>query len=385
VQRLAPLRRVFTSGEALGPHHVKRFYALTAGIDKTEDAGKPGKGALLINLYGPTEATVDVTYYDCYSDDPALSETGFGIPIGKAIENIQLYILDRHKRIQPIGVAGELCIAGDGVGRGYLNRPELTAQQFLDWHLSEKEGNKTKRLYRTGDLTCLLPDGNIRFLGRIDHQVKIRGFRVELGEIENLLAIHTHINDVVVMARPVTDGEDSLCAYYVAVPGKELNVTMLRDYLAESLPDYMIPAYFIPLDEMPLTSSGKIDRKSLPMPGTAIDTGVTYVAPEGDLENTISGIWKEILKLESLGVTDGFFELGGTSLKLIQVNHKLKEILNRDIPVINLFRYTTVRTQAEYLRQVSEGVEEKLQVVDREKAESRGKDRMKGFKKRSRK
>jgi amino acid adenylation domain-containing protein len=372
VERLHPLRHVFTSGEALGPHHVQRFYKLH-------------KDTLLVNLYGPTEATVDVTYYDCHPYDSTINEANFGIPIGKPIHNIQLSIVDRRGEVQPIGVAGELCISGDGIARGYLNRPQLTAQQFI---YCPNRTNQTIRFYKTGDLTCWLPDGNIRFFGRIDHQVKIRGFRVELGEIENLLANHPGINEVILMARVVVDSENSLCAYYVPVPGEDgdaLNVTLLRQYLADSLPEYMIPSYFISMQVMPLTGSGKVDRKALPLPGAAIDTGKTYVEPSGDLENTIAGIWKEVLKLDDLGVTDGFFELGGTSLKLIQVNYKLKELLNREIPIINLFRYTTIQAQAEYLNQVDEGVEEKLQVKDREKAETRGKDRMKGFKNRSRK
>ncbi|WP_438498695.1 AMP-binding protein, partial [Paenibacillus sp. IHBB 3054] len=221
--------------------HVSGFYKLMEG-----------SGATLHNLYGPTEATVDVAYYD---SAPTFAKAA--VPIGGPIANTQLYIVNDNRQLQPIGVAGELCIAGDGLARGYLNRPELTAEKFVD-----NPFEPGTRMYRSGDLARWLPEGNLEYLGRIDHQVKIRGYRIECGEIEAQLMAHAHIREAVVMAREDEQGQAYLCAYLVS--DEAVPVPELRAQLATQLPDYMIPSYFVELEKLPLTPNGKVDRKALP-------------------------------------------------------------------------------------------------------------------------
>ncbi|MEO2255346.1 amino acid adenylation domain-containing protein [Paenibacillus amylolyticus] len=231
-EQLGSLRRVFASGEALKPQQVTGFYKLMEGSEAT-----------LHNLYGPTEATVDVTYYD------SASTFAEGVvPIGKPIANTQLYIVNDHRQLQPMGVAGELCIAGEGLARGYLNQPELTAEKFVDNPF--EPGTK---MYRTGDLARWLPDGNLEYLGRIDHQVKIRGYRIECGEIEVQLLIHVHIREAVVVDQEDEQGQTYLCAYLVS--DEVVPVAELREHLAAQLPDYMIPSYFVELENIPLTTT----------------------------------------------------------------------------------------------------------------------------------
>lgn len=242
IQRLASLKRVFVSGEALKPAHVNRF---------NETLGQQN-GTVLINLYGPTEATVDVTYFDC----PTAGTCDL-IPIGKPIDNIRIFILDETDQVCPIDVPGELCIAGVGVARGYLNRPQLTAERFI-FHADLPAAGK---LYRTGDLAKWLPDGNIEYLGRMDNQVKIRGLRIELGEIEAVLVSHPHIRDGAVIVKESSDTIITIVAFITA--DENLEVKELKPYLKQFLPEYMIPAEFIILDQLPLTPNGKIDRKRL--------------------------------------------------------------------------------------------------------------------------
>ncbi|WP_273479177.1 amino acid adenylation domain-containing protein, partial [Acetivibrio straminisolvens] len=245
LERISSLRQVFASGEALGTKQVARFNRLL---------GKR-HGTRLINLYGPTEATVDVSYFDC-----PLDEDIDLVPIGKPIDNIRLYIVDKYNNLQPVGIPGELCIAGDGVGRGYLNRPELTKEKFVQNPFTEFENGMGSGdtdtafrgvMYRTGDLARWLSDGNIEYLGRIDHQVKVRGFRIEPGEIEEELLKHKDIKEAVVMARKDADGGNYLCAYITG--DREIAPSELREHLTKSLPEYMVPSYFIRLDKMPLS------------------------------------------------------------------------------------------------------------------------------------
>ncbi|WP_036693983.1 amino acid adenylation domain-containing protein, partial [Paenibacillus tyrfis] len=237
--KLASLRQVFASGEALTPAQVSKF---------RREVGD----TRLINLYGPTEATVDVSYYECTAGE--LSGT---VPIGKPIDNIRLYIIgEGNQGLQPVGVAGELCIAGVGLARGYLNRPELTEEKFVNHPLVPGE-----RIYRTGDLARWLPDGNIEYLGRIDHQVKIRGYRIELGEIEAQLLKLAPVQQAVVIAREDGSGQKQLCAYIVAE--QQMTVSELRGELSRELPGYMIPSYFVQMEQMPLSANGKLDRKAL--------------------------------------------------------------------------------------------------------------------------
>ncbi|MCP5102458.1 MAG: amino acid adenylation domain-containing protein [bacterium] len=243
VERLSSLKRVFVSGEALKPAHVKNFNSTLHRVN----------GTALTNLYGPTEATVDVSYFDC---PPGVDLEQ--VPIGRPIDNIQLHVLDERGQERPVGETGELCISGVGVARGYLNRPELTAERF---YRSYKTHKSYKTYYKTGDLCRRLPDGNIEFLGRIDHQVKIRGLRIELGEIESVLLENETVKECAVLVEQQSETIVNLVAYIV--PGDGFSPGDLKKGLKHYLPSYMIPNQFVPLEQMPLTPSGKIDRKSL--------------------------------------------------------------------------------------------------------------------------
>jgi len=252
------------------------------------------------NLYGPTEATANASATRIALDAK--------ITLGYPVANTRLYVLDAHGWSAPTGVLGELHIAGHGLARGYLHRPSLTAERFIPHPLSQEPG---ARLYHTGDLTRYLPDGRIEFLGRIDHQVKIRGFRIELGEIEALLRQHPALDQVVVLAREDEPGQRRLVAYVVPTEGQDLAVSELRRFLQERLPDYMLPAAFVTLAALPLTPSGKIDRRALPAPGTARpDLEGVFVTPRSLLEEVLAAIWADVLGLERVGVIDNFFELG---------------------------------------------------------------------------
>ncbi|MCP4108251.1 MAG: amino acid adenylation domain-containing protein, partial [Desulfobacteraceae bacterium] len=264
-------------------------------------------------------------------------------PIGGPISNTQVYILDKEDRLSPCGIAGELCISGDGLARGYLNRPELTSEKFV-----ENPFISGMRMYRTGDLARWLPDGNIEFLGRIDNQVKIRGFRIELGEIEKSLLQHGDITSAVVLAKEGTDGDKHLVAYYSS--GNELEISELRVFLAESLPDYMIPSFFIHMETFPLTPNGKIDRKALPEPDGAINTGMEYVPPRNETEEILAGIWQEILGVDRIGVKDNFFDLGGHSLKATRVVSRISKDLEVEVSLKDIFSSPTIGSLAEIIK-----------------------------------
>ncbi len=355
--KLASLRQVFASGEALGLSQVERFNRLITGIH----------GTRLINLYGPTEATVDVSYFNCL---PALPGTGPMqlIPIGKPIDNTGLYILDKKMRLQPIGVPGELCISGTGLGRGYLNRPELTAEKFVSLDTesrraeSRNKGGRQEalptgpeaplpsRLYKTGDLTRWLPDGNIEFLGRIDHQVKIRGFRIELGEIETLLLKQKPIKEAAVIIKE-KNGDPYLCAYIVPVSnGPEPDISAIREHLARHVPDYMVPTFFIPLEQLPLTHNGKLDRGALPAPGIVEEPN--YAPPRDGLETKLVDMWAELLGLDHqvIGIDSNFIELGGHSLKATLLAARILKAFNTSIRISDILTAPTVRLLAQRLR-----------------------------------
>ncbi|WP_412094192.1 amino acid adenylation domain-containing protein [Bacillus atrophaeus] len=328
-QKLASLRHVFASGEALKPVHVAGFQRIITPVSQAQ----------IINLYGPTEATIDVSYFECQSDEKYAS-----IPIGKPISNIQLYILHADlEHMQPTGVAGELCIAGDGLARGYLNRPELTAEKFADHPFASGE-----RMYRTGDLARWLPDGNIEYLGRIDHQVKIRGYRIEIGEVETAFFHIPPIQEAIVIAQEI-NGETSLCAYYTA--NRALTAGELREQLSRQLPSYMIPAYFVQLKEMPLTFNGKIDRQALPSPRENL-TGMNYEPPRTELEKILAGVWESVLGAERVGISDHFFELGGDSIKSIQVSSRLYQA-GYKFEIKHLFKYPTISELVSYVEPVT--------------------------------
>jgi amino acid adenylation domain-containing protein len=351
-----------------------RFVVLAGekcGVKIIKESQDKAPGVLLINEYGPTETSVTATSHT------GINEFNARI-IGKPISNVRTYIFDSSMHPVPIKVSGELCVAGVGVGRGYLNNPELTHQKFL---LNPQI--KGERLYRTGDLVRRCPSGEIEFLGRIDHQVKIRGNRIELAEIEKKLLTHELIKNAVVLVRENEQGYGDLYAYLE--PHKkgevELNVSLLRKHLLEELPEYMIPAYFVQIGEIPLTTNGKVDRKALEAYNTNLGTAAEYVAPTNKMESIVADIWKEVLKLEKVSVNDLFFELGGNSLNIIQASGKLKETLGVDISVVTLFEYPTVRAISEYLSSEKDAVS--ISEPDRTEAIERGKqDKLKRLQKR---
>jgi len=269
------------------------------------------------------------------------------VPIGRPIANTQLYILDDKLNMVLVGVKGELYIGGMGIARGYLNRPELTAEKFIRNPFSDEPG---ARLYKTGDLARYLPDGNIDYLGRIDNQVKIRGFRIELGEIETVLKQHSAILDVVVIVREDVPGDKRLVAYFVNKQQPVPSTVELRHFLANKLPDYMVPSAFVALETLPLTPNGKLDRKALPQP-QALQRESEAVAPQTELEQTIVTIWQQVLRIDNVGTQDTFFELGGDSLLVVQVQNQLAKVLNRPVPVSILFQYPTIQALARHLSQ----------------------------------
>ncbi|NOQ25822.1 MAG: amino acid adenylation domain-containing protein, partial [Bacteroidales bacterium] len=285
----------------------------------------------LYNNYGPTENTVVTSRYE-------VLKTEKNIPIGKPIENCTVFIINSFNKLQPIGIAGELCVSGYGLAQGYLNQVELTQEKFIP-----NPFKKGERLYRTGDLARCLPDGNIEFLGRIDHQVKIRGFRIELGEIESVLLKHENIKESVVLARE-EKGDKYLCAYILSK--EKFNQEEIRTYLSTSLPDYMIPAYFIELEKIPLTTNGKVNRKALPSP--EIKAGDNYVAPSTEIEEKLVEIWSEVLNIEKeeISVNDNFFSIGGHSLKATLLTSNIHKEIGVEFPLRDVFLYSTIKSQA---------------------------------------
>ncbi|MCP4158239.1 MAG: amino acid adenylation domain-containing protein, partial [bacterium] len=288
-----PVERFVIGGEELPPRLVDKIIKTTAKRKTT-----------VFNVYGPTECCDVSTVFKAELKE---LEKHHSIPIGKPIANVELYILGKHRELLPPGSPGELYIAGAGLSYGYLNNPQLTALRFVP-----SPFKKNAQLYRTGDLTRRLPDGNIEFLGRVDYQVKIRGFRIETGEIETCLTRFSGINETLVCAGQEDGSEKYLCAYFTS--NRTIETMELRQYLMEYLPHYMIPTYFIPMDEFPLTANGKIDRKSLPRP--IIRKERNYVPPGNDVENRLAGIWAEVLNLDvdTISTHADFFQLGGNSI-----------------------------------------------------------------------
>ncbi|MCY9387038.1 amino acid adenylation domain-containing protein, partial [Bacillus haynesii] len=264
------------------------------------------------------------------------------IPIGSPLANTSVLIMDEAGKLLPIGVPGELCIAGDGLSKGYLNREELTAEKFIPHPFVAGE-----RLYKTGDLAKWLPDGNIEFIGRIDHQVKIRGFRIELGEIESRLEMHEDINETIVIVREDEENRPYICAYMTAK--REIPVEELRGFLEKKLPDYMIPAYFVKLDKLPLTKNGKVDRKALPEPDRRMGAESEYEAPRNETEEKLAAVWQNVLHVEKAGIHDHFAQMGGHSLHAMELIAKIKEKMNVEIPLHQLFKLATIKELSTFI------------------------------------
>ena len=302
-------------------------------------------GRRLTNLYGPTETTI-------YSAVHVVERADAAIPLGRPIANTQLFLLDRQRQPVPIGVPGELYIGGDGVARGYLNRPALTAERFVPNPFS---ASPSARMYATGDLARYLPDGTIEFLGRIDNQVKVRGFRIELGEIETLLERCQGVHQAVVIAREDVPGSETLAAYVVPDREPAPTASALRHSLAAQLPDYMVPSAFVVLDALPMTPNGKVDRRALPAPrSVSSDRGASFVRPEGLLQLQLARIWEEVLDVRPIGITDDFFELGGTSLLAARLVDRILDVCGQALPLATFFSGATIEHLEEALLQRTE-------------------------------
>jgi amino acid adenylation domain-containing protein len=298
--------------------------------------------AQLVNEYGPTESVVGCTSYEI-SPDTALTES---IPIGRPIANTQIYILDSHGQPVPVGVAGELCIGGAGVARGYWNRPELTAERFLPDPFTRQAG---VRMYKTGDIGRWLPSGTIEFLGRNDDQVKIRGFRIELEEIRGRLLEHAGVQEAVVVVRELGRGEKQLVAYCVKKGGEQPPAEDLQQHLLKRLPQYMVPGVYVFVAAIPHNANGKVDRKALPLPQLGERLGNRYVAPRTAIETVLCRIWQQILSVERVGIHDRFFELGGHSLAMVRVRDQVQQRLKQTFPLVVMFEHSTVASLAAYL------------------------------------
>lgn len=300
----------------------------------------------IFNHYGPTETTVGVLTYQVRMQGDRISQT---VPLGRPLPNTQIYLLDSHLQPVPVGVAGELYIAGAGLARGYLNQPELTAEKFICKSLTQEPET---RLYKTGDLARYLPDGNIEFIGRVDHQVKLRGFRIELGEIEAVLGQHPAVQKTVVMVREDVPGNKRLVAYVVVNQTSVPTVSQLHQFLKQKLPEYMIPSAIVKLEALPLTPNGKVDRRALLAPDTARpELQSAFVAPRDTLELQLVQIWEDVLNVRPIGVTDNFFTLGGHSLLAVRLIALLQQQFGQNLPLATLFLAPTIEHLASTLGQ----------------------------------
>ncbi len=317
--------RIFTAGEALSREMADEL------LKRCDE---------LWNLYGPTETTI-------YSTGTRIEPGAEPITIGRPLPNTQVYILDEGLQPVPVGVVGELHIGGIGLAKGYLNRPELTAEKFIPNPFCSERG---ARLYKTGDLARYLPDGRIECLGRRDHQIKLRGYRIELGEIETVLRQHPNVSEAVAVARQGNNGDKTLVAYVMPKAGQSPTQAELREHLKSRLPDFMVPGACVVLERFPLTSSGKVDRRALPAPECFNDSDSKAIAPpRSPLESEITAIWKEVFQRDNISVEDSFFDLGGHSLIAIQVIVRLRERLGVELPLQSLFAAPTIRALAEVI------------------------------------
>jgi amino acid adenylation domain-containing protein len=322
-------------------------------------------GRQFVNAYGPTEITVCATFHECEAREST------SVPIGRPVPNTQIYILDRHGEPVPVGVPGEIHIAGVGIARGYLNRAELTAERFVANPFSTEPN---ARMYKTGDLGQWRADGTIEYLGRNDHQVKIRGFRIELGEIEAQLAQQPQVKEALVLAREDLPGDKRLVAYITLREAGDVSIEALRARLKERLPDYMVPSAFVILQQFPLTPNGKIDRRVLPAPELEAYASRRYEAPYGEVEEALAGIWQSLLRVQRVGREDNFFELGGHSLLATQLVVRVRAAFSAELPMRALFESPTLKglaaqldalLQAQLLAVLSSGGEDLEQLLER--------------------
>ncbi|HZM74979.1 MAG TPA: amino acid adenylation domain-containing protein, partial [Candidatus Limnocylindrales bacterium] len=332
---LAGAHEVWTGGDVVPAPALRRVAAACPGLQ-------------VVNVYGPTECTTYTTQRGMFSAD----EVPDAVPIGRPLDNMRVYIVDGHLRPVPVGVPGELCIAGAGLARGYLGRAGLTAQRFVADPFGGP-GSRGERMYRTGDVVRWTPDGEVVFVGRTDDQVKVRGFRIELGEIEDTLVGHERIAEALVVARAEESGPKRLVAYLVPVAGAGLpDASSLREFLGASLPDYMVPSAFVALKALPLNANGKPDRRALPAPDWTAATTAGYVAPRTAAESALSTIWAEVLKLPRVGVEDNFFELGGDSILSLQIVSRARQA-GLGLTPRDLFTHPTVAALAVNVAEVA--------------------------------
>jgi acyl carrier protein len=309
----------------------------------------------LVNTYGPTEATIVATRRDLTDLAP-----GTLVPIGRPIPGARAHLLDRFFAPVPPGVRGELWLGGAGVARGYLGRPDLTAERFVPDPFAGPD-EPGARLYRTGDLAVLRPDGDLVFAGRADRQLKVRGYRIEPGEIESALRLHPAVRDAVADVRGARD-VGRLIAWIVPHEGTDApEPATLRAFLRDRLPEPLVPAAYVPVAALPLTPSGKVDRRALPEPAETRPEGGTYAEPQSALERTIAEIYRDLLRIARIGLHDNFFDLGGHSLLIVRAHQKLKQALGREIPVLDLFRFPTVAALARHLGGEETGNLQKVQ------------------------
>ena len=334
-QAFATLKYLLFGGETVDTRWVRKIL-------------KHGASKHIIHVYGPTENTTFSSYY--YVQE--LAESVTSLPIGRPITNTQIYILDTHLQPVPIGVTGEIYLAGEGLAREYLNRTELTVKHFISHAF-----NKTY-LYKTGDLGRYLADGNIELKGRIDNQVKIRGFRIELSEIEAVLNQHSAVRETVVIANEEIQHDKYLVAYIVSnqaqilTPEMQSLAPLLRQFLKEKLPEYMVPRSYVLLESLPLTPNGKVDYRALPTADSITFNNHDYVAPRSQVEELLAEIWAKVLGKEQVGIHDNFFELGGHSLLATQLISRIRDTFQLDLPVRNLFEAPTIEQLARYINTI---------------------------------
>jgi amino acid adenylation domain-containing protein len=329
VERVRSLRHVIAGGDKLNAEVANSFYSKLGKVVPVS----------LYNGYGPTENTIDSATFrmDEYITDA-------NVPIGKPIENSCIYILDDHERLLPIGLIGEICVSGAGLAKGYLGKPELTAEKFVPHPYKQGE-----RMYKTGDTGYWLPDGNVVFLGRIDNQVKIRGYRIELGEIEATILQFGYVENAAVLLKEEADARKYLVAY--VIPREGYLQQELYGYLKEQLPDYMLPGMIIEMESFPANINGKLDVKALPAPNERLAITKEYVAPTNETEEELQAIWQQLLGLTRISITDNFFQVGGDSLTVLKLRQRIQEELRVEVNVVDLFSHTTIRDFAAFISQ----------------------------------